>query len=294
MLSGMSLEHVIEPRMRDIDGLPVRRVLPYALLRMVGPFIFFDHFGPAKLAPGHGMQVRPHPHINLATVTYLFEGEIIHRDSLGSEVAIQPGAINWMTAGRGIAHSERTRHELEQAGVELHGLQLWVALPTAHEEVEPDFHHHDAAALPETQLPGVRLKLLAGSAYGLTSPVHTWSPLFYADATLAAGATLALPGDDEHAERAAYLVDGAVTHDGQRHEAGRMLVFGAGPAELRAEEPARLVVLGGAPLDGPRHIWWNFVSSSRERLEQAKADWKEGRFPKVVHDERERIPLPED
>jgi redox-sensitive bicupin YhaK (pirin superfamily) len=290
----MSLERVIEPRLRDIDGLPVRRVLPSPLLRMIGPFIFFDHFGPSPLAPGHGMQVRPHPHINLATVTYLFEGEITHRDSLGSEVAIEPGAINWMTAGRGIAHSERTRHELEQRGVTLHGLQLWVALPAAHEEVEPDFHHHDAATLPELQLPGVKLRVLAGAAYGLTSPVHIWSPLFYVDATLEAGATLNLPADSEHEQRAAYLVDGVVEHEGQRHDAGRMLVFAPGAATLRAEGPARLVVLGGAPLDGPRHIWWNFVSSSRERLDQAKLDWKEGRFAKVFHDERERIPLPED
>ncbi len=299
MLARMSVERVIEPRMRDIDGLPVRRVLPSPAHRMVGPFIFFDHFGPTKLSPGHGMQVRPHPHISLATVTYLFDGEIVHRDSLGSEVSILPGAINWMTAGRGISHSERTRHIMEDANVLLHGLQLWVALPTAHEEVAPDFHHHDAAALPEIRATDLTLRVLAGTAYGATSPVHTWSPLFYVDASLDADATLTLPSDSEYAERAAYLVEGVIEHDGERYEAGRMLVFGPGAVELRAIEPlpARLVVLGGAPLDGPRHIWWNFVSSSEARIEQAKRDWRDARqahFGTVIHDEREHIPLPED
>ena len=300
MLGRMGVERVIEPRMRDIDGLPVRRVLPSPLHRMVGPFVFFDHFGPTMVSAGHGMQVRPHPHIGLATVSYLFAGEIMHRDSLGSEIAILPGAVNWMTAGRGISHSERTRHDGQEANPFLHGLQLWVALPAEHEEVAPEFHHHDAATLPEIKLPteGLHLRVLAGTAYGVTSPVRVWSPLFYVDVKLHQLATFQLPSDSEYAERAAYIVDGMIEHDGERYEAGRMLVFGPGEIALHSIGPAgtRLVVLGGAPI-GPRHIWWNFVSSSQARIEQAKRDWRDERqahFGTVIHDEREHIPLPED
>jgi redox-sensitive bicupin YhaK (pirin superfamily) len=259
---------------------------------MVGPFVFFDHFGPAAFAPGEGMTVRPHPHIGLATVTYLFEGEIIHRDSLGSEQAIRPGDINWMTAGRGIVHSERTHPDRRKQGSPLHGLQLWVALPTAHEEVEPSFHHHPAVTMPERKWGGIDLRIMAGSAYDMTSPVACLSPLFYVDATLPAESELPLPV--EHEERAVYVVEGAVRCGGERAEVGRMLVLPKGATvAVRAEQSARVVLVGGAPLDGERHIEWNFVSSSKERILRAKRDWKEGRFPKVPGDESEFIPLPE-
>src|SRR5262249_35626292 len=289
--SAPAIEMVIEPRARRIDLFSVSRLLPAAARRLVGPFIFFDHIGPAELAPGQGMDVRPHPHINLATVTYVFAGEITHRDSLGSRQIISPGAINWMTAGRGIVHSERTPPELRKAGSRLHAIQLWVALPKEHEETEPEFHHHPAQSLPQLQKAGVQLRVLAGSAYGATSPVRTFSPLFYVEASMPAGSVLAIPS--EHRERAAYLIEGSVACGAERVEARRMVVFapGARPV-LRAQVPSRLVLLGGAPMDGPRHIWWNFVSSSKERIELAKREWKEGRFPKVPGDEREFIPLP--
>jgi redox-sensitive bicupin YhaK (pirin superfamily) len=286
------VETIIEGRARDLGGLVVRRVLPSAARRWVGPFVFFDHMGPVEFAPGTGLDVRPHPHVNLATVTYLFEGEIVHRDSLGSHQPIRPGEINWMTAGRGIVHSERTARERRTGGQRLHGIQLWVALPRAHEETDPAFHHHPAAALPELQQRGARIRVLAGAAYGAESPVRTFSPLFYADAALAAGSELALPG--EHEERAAYVAEGAVSCGPERAGVGRMLVFAPGSrAVLRADSAARVLLLGGAPLDGPRHIWWNFVSSSEERIERAKQDWREGRFPKVPGDDAEFIPLPE-
>jgi redox-sensitive bicupin YhaK (pirin superfamily) len=282
---------IIEARTRDIGGFSVGRVLPSPRRRLVGPFIFFDHMGPALLAPGRGIDVRPHPHINLATVTYLFEGEIVHRDSLGSLQAIRPGAINWMTAGRGIVHSERTGPEARRTGSRLHGVQLWVALPKAQEEAEPDFRHYPADSHPEIARGGVRVRVLAGNAYGVASPVRTLSPLFYAEAAIPAGSELPLP--EEHRERAAFIVDGTVRCGDERIEALRMVVFPPGAAPpLRAESSARVMLLGGAPLDGERHIWWNFVSSSRERIEQAKRDWKEGRFPPVPG-ETEYIPLPE-
>ena len=259
---------------------------------MVGPFIFFDHIGPVALRPGDGLDVRPHPHINLATVTYLFEGEIVHRDSLGCQQPIQPGAINWMTAGRGIVHSERTSAELRRSGSRLHGIQLWVALPTAHEQTEPAFQHVPAQALPLIERQGVRLRLLAGSAYGRSAPVPTLSPLFYVDVTAEPSAAIDVP--PEHEQRACYVVEGAVRCGGRRVSARTMIVFAAGAqVELTADGPTRVVLLGGAPLDGPRHIFWNFVSSSLERIEQGKRDWKEGRFPKVPGDEHEFIPLPE-
>jgi redox-sensitive bicupin YhaK (pirin superfamily) len=280
---------VIEARTRDLgEGFAVRRILPAARRRMVGPFIFFDHMGPVDFAPGHGLDVRPHPHIALATVTYLFEGEIVHRDSLGSHETIRPGEVNWMTAGRGIVHSERTGPELRARGARLHGIQLWVALPAEHEEHAPEFHHHDAASLPELELAGARVRVLAGSAYGATSPVRTFSPLAYVDATVPAGGELPLPDAEE---RALYVADGRVSCGSERAGSGTMLVLAAAARAFRAETPARVMLIGGAPV-GPRHIFWNFVSSSPERIEQAKADWRAGRFPKVPGDEIEFIPLP--
>jgi hypothetical protein len=258
---------------------------------MVGPFIFFDQMGPAEFAPSRGIDVRPHPHINLATVTYLFEGEILHRDSLGSEQLIRPGEINWMTAGRGIVHSERTAAEARQQRSRLSGIQLWVALPAAHEETAPEFHHHPSATLPVLDERGVAMRLLAGSAYGERSPVRTFSPLCYLDVEIEAGAALKLP--DEHEERAAYVVEGEVGVGGCRFAAPEMLVCAPRTeVVISAERPARLMLIGGAPLEGPRHIWWNFVSSSRDRIEEAKRAWAEERFPKVPGDENERIPLP--
>ncbi|MGB6489803.1 MAG: pirin family protein [Steroidobacteraceae bacterium] len=283
---------VIDARPRDLGGFTVGRVLPAAARKLIGPFIFFDHMGPAAFAPGRGIDVRPHPHIGLATVTYLFEGEIVHRDSLGSHQPIRPGDVNWMTAGRGIAHSERTGAEPRQSGSRLDGLQLWVALPLRHEETDPEFHHHPARDLPAVDIAGTRVRVLAGSAFGETSPVRTLSPLFYADAAIPAGGELPLA--NEHEERAAYIVSGTVECGNERAERGRMLVFAPGaPVTLRAVSDARVALIGGAPLDGERHIFWNFVSSSRERIEQAKRDWREGRFAKVPGDEQEFIPVPD-
>jgi redox-sensitive bicupin YhaK (pirin superfamily) len=276
---------------RDIGGFSVRRALPSMQRRLVGPFIFWDHMGPAHLAPGHGLDVRPHPHINLATVTYLFEGEIVHRDSLGSDQPIRPGDVNWMTAGRGIVHSERTGAELRKSGSSTHGIQSWVALPTELEETEPAFQHVAGKELPELAVPGARLRVIAGTAFGVASPVRVLSPTFYVEAVLDAGAVLALP--DEYAERAAYVVEGAIECDGRRVETATMAIAdGAGPAAFRALEPARVMLLGGAPL-GVRHIWWNFVSSSAERIERAKREWKDGAVPKVPGDDVEFIPLPD-
>jgi redox-sensitive bicupin YhaK (pirin superfamily) len=288
-----SIETEIEARQRDLGGgFTVRRLLPSAERRAVGPFVFFDHMGPVQMAPGSGLDVRPHPHINLTTVTYLFEGEILHRDSLGSEQPIRPRAVNWMTAGSGIVHSERSAAAERAAGPRLHGLQIWLGLPRAHEETAPSFRHHAAESIPALERRGARLRVVAGSAYGAASPVEVLSPLFYVDADLDRGAELALPG--EYAERAAYVVAGSVACDGRTHGPGTMLVFRTGsPACVAAEVPARVMLLGGAPLDGERHLWWNFVSSSRARIERAKDDWRNGRFPKVPGDEIEFIPLPE-
>ena len=288
------VELVLLPRAHDLGGFEVRRALPARERQMVGPFIFFDQMGPGEFLVGQGLDVRPHPHIGLATVTYLFQGEILHRDSLGSRQAIVPGDVNWMTAGRGIAHSERTDAALRVRRNRLFGIQSWVALPKSAEEVAPDFAHHDAASLPVADEDGMRLRLVAGEAWGLRAPVAVTSPLFYADVALAPGAALPLP--EEHEERAAYVVEGVVEVAGTRFEAGRMLLFRAGDAiALRGARPegARLLLLGGAAMDGPRYIFWNFVSSSRERIEQAKADWKAGRFGKIPGDDVEFIPLPE-
>ena len=286
------LEQVIDQRRRDLGGFEVGRVLPIAQRRMVGPFVFFDHMGPVDFPRGipRTVDVRPHPHIGLATVTYLFEGEIMHRDSLGSEQPIRPGELIWMTAGRGITHSERFEQARAHGGP-MHGIQAWVALPVEDEEIAPAFDHYDATALPAWEAPGVHARLVAGNAYGITAPVRTHSPLCYLHCTLAAGARLPLP--DEHAERAVYVVQGAVEVDGARHEPGRMLVFRPGAAQVLALEPTLLMLLGGEPL-GPRFIEWNFVSSSRERIEQAKSDWRAGRMKLPDLDNGEFIPLPDD
>ncbi|HKO91993.1 MAG TPA: pirin family protein [Polyangiaceae bacterium] len=285
------IDSIIEPRLKDLGGFAVRRVLPSVRRRHVGPFVFLDHMGPSEFAPGNGLDVRPHPHINLATVTYLWEGVVEHRDSIGSHQAIQPGAINWMTAGSGIVHSERTPLSMRAATHRLHGIQLWVALPEQREEMPPEFHHHPASTLPVIESGGVELRLLAGAAFGGVSPVRVHSPLFYADAWLRRGQVLTLPG--EYPERAVYLVQGSIECAGAAFDQPRLLAFdGPLPIQLRATEESRLLLLGGAPLEGPRYMWWNFVSSSKQRIERAKQDWSEGRFPLVPGDERERVPLP--
>jgi redox-sensitive bicupin YhaK (pirin superfamily) len=285
-----SLETIVVPHSRDLGGFSVRRVLPAIERRMVGPFVFFDQMGPAMFDPGTGIDVRPHPHIGLATVTYLFEGEILHRDTLGSVQAIRPGAINWMTAGRGIAHSERTGPAVRAAGGRLAGIQSWVALPKDDEETEPGFAHHGTAALPTVAGDGKEVRLLIGAAFGARSPVRTFSETLYADIALEAGARLAVPNGPE--ERALYLVEGTVAIDGEEFAPGRLLVLRpATEIVATARSAARLMLLGGALLDGPRHVWWNFVSSSHDRIEQAKADWQAGRFPAVPGDS-EFIPLP--
>jgi len=283
---------VLSGHPREVDGFTVSRVLPAVSRKHLGPFCFFDHLGPSELAVGHGLDVRPHPHIGLATVTYVIEGEIVHRDSLGFEQPIRPGAVNWMTSGRGITHSERTSSELRQTGSRLHVAQLWVALPTSHEEMPPEFHHHPASTLPELDVGGVHVRVLAGSAYGKTSPVRIFSPLFYAEAEIAAGASLNLP--EGHEERGVYVLSGELSHEGQAFEQRALAIFNPGGApSVRAEAPTRVLLLGGSPPDGARYIEWNFVSSSLARIEQAKRDWQAGRFPKVPGDELEFIPLPE-
>ncbi|HEX2135280.1 MAG TPA: pirin family protein [Microvirga sp.] len=290
-----AIETVIVPRARDLGGFEVRRALPSAKRQMVGPFIFFDQMGPAEFVLGEGVDVRPHPHINLATVTYLFEGEILHRDSLGTEVAIRPGAVNWMTAGRGIVHSERTPPEIKRRGAKLFGLQTWVALPRAREESEPAFSHTPEHALPVVEDAGAYARLVVGSAWGRTSPVETFSDTIFADVALEPGA--ALPVDAAYEERALYTVAGEVEIARDRFPAGQLLVLRPGdPITVRnpGSGPARFVLVGGATMDGPRYIWWNFVSSRKERIEQAKAEWKAGRFDTVPGDAEEFIPLPEE
>jgi redox-sensitive bicupin YhaK (pirin superfamily) len=293
------VETLLEPRDRDLgDGFVVRRLLPAAKRRAVGPFVFFDHFGPTRLPPGKGLDVRPHPHINLATVTYLFDGEITHRDSLGSQQVIRPGDVNWMTAGRGIVHSERTPPALRAAGPSVHGLQLWVGLPREHEEAAPAFHHHPAATLPELDADGVKLRVLVGEAFGRRSPVATFSRLVYLDVRMDAGASVELP--DDEGDRGAYVIDGTVTCGGQPFAPAHMLLFRPRRrVHLHAETASRFVLVGGDPFAEPRHIWWNYVSSSEARIEQAKRDWRErrgdkdGPFPLVPGDDAEFIPLPE-
>ncbi len=289
----MKIELVIEQRRRGLGGgMEVGRVLPYAKRRMVGPFVFFDHMGPIELAAGvdRGGDVRPHPHIGLSTVTYLFSGEMMHRDSVGTELAVRPREVNWMTAGRGITHSERFE-KARAVGDRLHGIQAWVALPTADEETDPAFSHHQGADLPHWSDGGVDGILIAGSAYGLSAAVRTHSPLFYAHLDIAAGASAEIPSG--HAERAIYVATGAVELDGARFEAGRMLVLGADASAVRAVERSVVMVLGGAPV-GERFLYWNFVSSSKERLAQAAADWRAGRMKLPDADDQEFIPLPDD
>jgi redox-sensitive bicupin YhaK (pirin superfamily) len=288
-----AIRQVIVPRTADLgDGFQVRRALPSARSRMVGPFVFFDHFGPTEFRSGHGLDVRPHPHIGLATVSYLLDGEIMHRDSLGTEVPIRPGEVNWMTAGRGIVHSERTDTGQRAAAPHLHGLQMWVALPAAQEEMAPAFAHHGVEEFPLVQDRGKTVRVVVGALYGRRSPVLTASDTIFADVVLKAGATL--PLDADHEERAIYLLDGEIDIAGDRFGPHRLLVFKPGDAiTVTAVADAHFVIAGGATMDGPRHIWWNFVSSRKERIEQAKADWAAGHFDHVPGDEIEFIPLPE-
>ncbi|HSE11777.1 MAG TPA: pirin family protein [Rudaea sp.] len=282
---------IIDPREHDLgDGFKVRRALPHRLARHVGPFVFFDHMGPVRFEPGRGVDVRPHPHIGLATVTYLFEGAIEHRDTLGFVQTIRPGDVNWMTAGRGIAHSERTPGPERATGHRLHGFQVWVALPQEAEEAEPSFHHHDAGSLPLIERDGVTMRLVVGSAFGMRSPVATFSEMFYLATEFLGGSSLVLP--TEHEERAVYVVDAPISVGGREVAPGQIAVVASGAdVELRAAAPARAMLFGGRSL-GERHLWWNFVSSSRERIEQAKADWLAARFGQVPG-ETEFIPLPE-
>ncbi|WP_293801624.1 pirin family protein [uncultured Bosea sp.] len=287
-----AIEKVIVPRSHDLGGFQVRRALPAIGQRMVGPFIFFDQMGPAEFHLGEGLDVRPHPHIGLSTVTYLFDGEIMHRDSLGTALAIKPGAVNLMTAGRGIVHSERTGMEARATGPKLYGIQAWLALPKTHEEIAPEFKHHGAGELPRIVEGGKRISLIMGSAYGQTSPVQfPWDAL-YAEAVLSPGSIL--PLDPDYDERAIYIVSGKVDIAGDEFGAGQLLVFKPGDRiSILAIDQSRVMIVGGEPMDGPRNIWWNFVSSSKERIEQAKHEWKTGRFDTVPGDESEFIPLPE-
>ena len=279
------------PRIHDLGGFTVGRVLPNAKCRSVGPFVFFDHIGPAMLGGEQPIAVRPHPHIGLATVTYLWEGSMMHRDSLGSVQEIQPGDVNWMTAGRGIVHSERTPERLRGIDHPFHGLQTWVALPLEHEDSEPSFAHHPKATLPVIANAGVEMTVVAGHAFGSRSPVQVMSGTLYVSIDLAAGATLQIPA--EHAERALYPVSGQLQLDGESLPLNTLVLLDAGSEPvLHALAASRVMLLGGAPLDGPRFVWWNFVASTRERIEQAKSDWREGRFANVPG-ETEFIPLPD-
>jgi redox-sensitive bicupin YhaK (pirin superfamily) len=285
------LDRVIEQRRRDLGGFEVGRVLPHARQRMVGPFIFFDHMGPVTFPAGipRSVDVRPHPHIGLATVTYLFDGEIMHRDSVGSEQAIRPGEVNWMTAGRGITHSERFERARREGG-SMNGIQAWVALPAQDEETDPAFAHYGAADLPVSREGGVWMRVIAGEAYGARAPVTVHSPLFYVHCEMEAGSRIALPG--HYPERALYVASGSVEVAGRTFDEGRMLVFTPGAdAALTAAAPAVVMLLGGDPV-GERFIEWNFVSSSKERIEQAKADWRAGRMKLPDRDNAEFIPLP--
>ena len=290
-----SIEMVIVPRARDLGGFEVRRALPAPRRQMVGPFIFFDQMGPAEFLTGQGIDVRPHPHIGLATVTYLYRGEFQHRDSLGSNQMIRPGALNWMVAGRGVTHSERTSDATRGGPHDLFGIQTWVALPASAEDVAPSFEHHAREALPEMEADGAKLRLILGNAYGARAPAKVFSDTFYVDAALAPGARLPLP--DEHEDRGLYVIEGEIEVAGDVFPAGQMLVFRPGDKIVLSAGPvgARVLLLGGATLEGPRFIWWNFVASSQEKIEAAKADWQRedrARFDLPPDDRDEFIPAP--
>ena len=292
-----AIETVIVPRARDLGALEVRRALPAPRRQMVGPFIFFDQMGPAEFLPTKRLDVRPHPHIGLATISYLYRGRMHHRDSLGTDQWIEPGAVNWMVAGQGITHSERTDDETQRDPMPFFGIQTWVALPKDHEDRSPEFEHAPVEALPFMEAEGKEVRLILGTAYGETAPVRTASEMFYADAILEAGAMLPLP--DNHEDRGAYVVEGSITVAGETFEAGRMMVFRPGDrvSMTAGGQGARVMLLGGETLEGPRYIWWNFVASSKERIDEAKeawreADWREGRFTLPAGDDQEFIPLP--
>jgi redox-sensitive bicupin YhaK (pirin superfamily) len=290
-LESESVVQVIEARRHDVLGVSVQRALPTRQRRRVGPFTFLDHMGPAQFQPGNGMDVGPHPHIGLATLTFLFEGEALHRDSLGSEQTIRPGDVNWMFAGNGIVHSERSTPEARQRGMRLHGIQSWLALPSEREADEPYFEHHPASTMPKLSLPGAELDVIAGTAFGLQAPTSVCSETLYVHARLDAGAKL--PLDAEHAERAVYVVEGSLRLDGRDFGPGTLVVLRAGAnVELQASGVARWMLVGGAPLVGQRYLLWNFVASDPQRLEQAKSDWMQGRFALVPGDEHERVPMP--
>lgn len=293
------IEMTISGRAKDLGGFSVRRLIPVAKRRLVGPFIFFDHMGPATFEPGQGIDVRPHPHIGLATVTYLFDGEMDHRDTLGVHQTIRPGDVNWMTAGSGIVHSERTGDVARSQGHELHGIQTWVALPVEDEEAAPSFHHHKSEELPVIERDGVRMRLILGEAYGEKSPVKVFSPIFYLHVESEAGSVFKLT--DAHEERAVYVVSGEIEIDGRLFGEGEMIVLDdEASIGIRTLKDARLMLCGGAKLPGDRHIYWNFVSSRKDRIERAKQDWQmsaDAGFENSVFalppDEHEHIPLPD-
>ena len=283
---------LVQPRVHDLGGFQVRRAVPSLQARSVGPFVFVDHMGPALFEPGRGIDVRPHPHIGLATVTYLWDGALRHRDTLGSLQDILPGDVNWMTAGRGIAHSERTPPQPRDAGHAIHGMQTWVALPKPDEEVAPSFHHHPAASLPTLERAGTRLRVIAGRAFGMESPVRVFAETFNVAVDLQPEAELDIAA--EATQRALYVLEGDAQLDGSDIPDKQLVLLDPGTRHrLRAKTPLKAMLFGGEPLDAPRHMWWNFVSSSKERIEQAKVDWLAGRFGLITGDDQEHIPLPD-
>jgi redox-sensitive bicupin YhaK (pirin superfamily) len=293
-----AIETLIIPRSRDLGDFEVRRALPAPKRQMVGPFIFFDQAGPAEFLTGQGVDVRPHPHTGLGTVTYLFRGDFHHRDSTGADQIIRPGELNWMVAGRGVSHSERTSATARSGPNSLFGIQTWLALPDSHEDIAPMFEHHSKGALPMIEDSGVSVRLILGNAYGKNAPARMFSETFYADVTLEAGRRLPMP--DDHEDRGIYIVEGSISVAGQEFEASQMMVFRPGDRITIAagDQGARLMILGGATFPGPRYIWWNFVASSRERIEEAKAEWRagnwgQGRFDLPIDDRDEHIPLPD-
>jgi redox-sensitive bicupin YhaK (pirin superfamily) len=293
-----SIETLIVPRARDLGGFEVRRALPAPKRQMVGPFIFFDQAGPAELLTGHGIDVRPHPHIGLGTVTYLYRGDFHHRDSTGADQIIRPGELNWMVAGRGVSHSERTTAAARTGPNSLFGIQTWLALPESHEDMEPTFEHHSKDVLPMIEDHGVSVRLILGHAYGKVAPARMFSETFYADVKLEPGRRLPMP--DDHEDRGIYIVEGSISIAGQDFHAPQMMVFRPGDRITVAagDQGARLMILGGATLSGARYIWWNFVASSQERIEEAKAEWRaqnwgKGRFDLPINDRDEHIPLPD-